>query len=57
MDVNGRVPLSKIKNEYETSIRTLTPLIATIQTTDSLIDQIVYQLYGLPDDEIEIVST
>ncbi len=27
-----------------------------IESTDSLIDQIVYKLYGLTDDEIKIVE-
>jgi hypothetical protein len=37
-------------------VRKLTPLLATIQATDRLIDQIVYQLYGLTAEEIAIVE-
>jgi len=34
----------------------LEPLKEKIKTTDNLIDQIVYRLYGLTDKEIEIVE-
>jgi hypothetical protein len=34
----------------------LTPLMRTIQRTDWLIDQVVYQLYGLTEDEIAVVE-
>jgi len=31
-------------------------LVAKIDSTDALIDEIVYELYGLTDEEIEIVE-
>lgn len=34
----------------------LEPLKSKIETTDNLIDQIVFKLYGLTDEEIEIVE-
>jgi hypothetical protein len=34
----------------------LQPLMGWIEATDGLIDQIVYKLYGLTDEEIEIVE-
>jgi len=34
----------------------LAPLKAKIKATDNLIDQIVYDLYGLTPEEIEIVE-
>ena len=34
----------------------LTPLKARIKATDNLIDEIVYRLYGLTEDEIKIVE-
>jgi len=34
----------------------LKPLMAKIDATDALIDQIVYKLYGLTDEEIAIVE-
>ncbi len=56
VDVNGRKALSKIKNEHESSMSILAPLLADIHATDRLIDQIVYQLYGLTEAEIAIVE-
>ncbi len=35
---------------------TLGPLLARIEETDRLIDQVVYKLYGLTDEEIGIVE-
>jgi len=34
----------------------LQPFMGRIEATDGLIDQIVYRLYGLTDDEIKIVE-
>ena len=34
----------------------LAPLKVHIKATDNLVDQIVYRLYGLTDDEIAIVE-
>ncbi len=41
---------------YEDSIDKLQPLRGRIEDTDGLIDQIVYRLYGLTEEEIEIVE-
>ena len=35
---------------------TLRPLLTRIEETDRLIDEIVYKLYGLTDEEIGIVE-
>ena len=45
--------LLKVYERYAPGYRDLTERIAR---TDRLIDQIVYQLYGLTDDEIAIVE-
>jgi len=34
----------------------LAPLLAKIETTDRLIDSVVYKLYGLTNEEIDIVE-
>ena len=34
----------------------LTPLKARIKATDTLIDEIVYRLYGLTEEEIKIIE-
>ena len=41
---------------FTDSLNKLNPLITRIQQTDELIDQVVYQLYGLTDEEIVIVE-
>lgn len=56
VDVNSRAALTRLKKEYDASMSTLSPLLTTITATDRLIDQIVYQLYGLTDEEIAIVE-
>jgi len=45
-----------IKNEYEKSLSKLLPLKEKLAKTDRLIDQIVYKLYGLTDEEIAIIE-
>ena len=42
--------------EYEQSMSVLRPLLDRIHKTDRLIDQIVYQLYGLTEEEIRVVE-
>jgi len=45
-----------IKQEYEKSLSRLLPLKEKLRKTDYLIDQIVYKLYGLSEEEIKIVE-
>lgn len=45
-----------VKREYEKSLGKLKPLLARIEATDRLIDQIVYRLYGLTPEEIKVVE-
>src|SRR3989337_602564 len=44
VDITRREPQEKIKKEFEDSLSELKPLLSRIQTTDNLIDQIVYKL-------------
>jgi type I restriction-modification system DNA methylase subunit len=55
-DYSTRKPQERVKLEYENSIATLKPLLSRIKDTDDLIDQVVYKLYGLTEDEIDIVT-
>jgi hypothetical protein len=50
-DVEG-----EIQREYEKSLETLIPIKRDLARTDALIDKIVYRLYGLTDDEIELIE-
>jgi len=45
-----------LKDWYDSSVAKLIPLLTKIDVTDALIDQIVYKLYGLTDEEIRIVE-
>jgi hypothetical protein len=46
----------EIEVEYEQSLAVLRPVKRQLAATDALIDQVVYQLYGLTDEEITIVE-
>jgi hypothetical protein len=50
-DVEG-----EIQREYEKSLETLIPIKHDLARTDALIDKIVYRLYGLTDEEIELIE-
>ncbi len=50
-DVEG-----EIQHEYEKSLATLIPIKRDLARTDALIDKIVYRLYGLTDEEIELIE-
>jgi hypothetical protein len=45
-----------LKDWYDSSVAKLNPLMAKINATDALIDQIVYKLNGLTEEEIRIVE-
>lgn len=46
----------QIQAEYEQSLAILLPIKQQLAATDTLIDQIVYKLYGLTDEEIELIE-
>ncbi len=56
VDVTSRGSQEKIKKEFEDSFSKLNPLLSRIRTTDNLIDQFVYMLYGLTDEEMKIME-
>ena len=45
-----------MEKEYEKSLSVLLPLKQKLASTDWLIDQLVYRLYGLTEEEIAIVE-
>jgi len=55
-DMTSRAAQEKVLDEYEKSMSVLTPLLDRIEKTDLLIDQIVYQLYGLTEEEVKVVE-
>jgi hypothetical protein len=48
--------MARLRTEYEKSVETLKPLKAQLAWTDGVIDQIVYRLYGLTTEEIDVVE-
>lgn len=46
----------RLEEAYNQSLGNILPVIAQINATDSLIDQVVYKLYGLTDEEIMVVA-
>jgi hypothetical protein len=56
VDAYKNAPTAKIRAAWDRSMETLRPLLTRIEATDRLIDRIVYQLYGLTEEEIAIVE-
>lgn len=48
--------LQRLRRETEEALAELRPLYERINKTDELIDQIVYRLYGLTEEEIAVVE-
>jgi len=45
-----------IKQWFEDSCNRLRPILTKIEATDALIDDIVYRLYGLTEEEIRVIE-
>ena len=56
IDLSDRNFQESLEREFTNSLDKLNPLFIRIQQTDALIDRVVYQLYGLDDEEIAIVE-
>jgi len=48
--------MAKLREEFEQSLAVLRPLKASLAWTDVVIDQVVYKLYGLTEEEIKVVE-
>jgi len=55
-DPESREFQERLEREWKASMEKLRPLKEKMRLTDDLIDQIVYRLYGLTEEEIEIVE-
>ncbi len=55
IDPTNRKTQEMLEKHFEESMSILNPLKDKIKATDKLIDQIVYKLYGLTDEEIEVL--
>lgn len=56
VDLSSRKTQELLEKHFTKSMSVLDPLKGKIKITDDLIDQIVYKLYGLTTEEIEIVE-
>jgi len=56
IDPARREPQERLQAEFGASVDKLKPLMERIAATDELIDQIVYKLYGLTEEEIGIAE-
>jgi len=56
LDPSDRKKQELIELEFNKSMDVLGPLKAKIAATDDLIDEVVFKLYGLSEEEIEIVT-
>jgi hypothetical protein len=56
VNVSGRKFQEELEREFTASAQKLGPLKAQIAATDNLIDEIVFRLYGLTDDEMDVVT-
>ena len=56
IDPARREPQERLRAEFAASEGKLKPLMERIAVTDELIDQIVYRLYGLTEEETRIVE-
>jgi hypothetical protein len=48
--------VERIKTRYEESFGRVLPIKERLAKTDALIDQVVYRLYGLTEEEIGVVE-
>ena len=48
--------VDRLRREYEESLERVLPLKERLAKTDALIDQVVYRLYGLTEEEIGVVE-
>jgi hypothetical protein len=56
VDTKQRKTQELLKTEFEESINKINPLLQQIKETDSEIDKMVYDLYGLTPEEIKIIE-
>ena len=56
INLSNREFQMNFENGFNKGVAKLNPLMKKIETTDKLIDQIVCKLYGLTDEEIEVIE-
>ena len=56
IDPSDRKTQERLERQFVDSMSILEPLKARIKATDELVDEIVYRLYGLTEEEIKVVK-
>lgn len=56
MSLSDASLVDRIKKTYEESLQRVLPLKERLARTDRLIDQVVYRLYGLTEEEIKVIE-
>ncbi|HCQ22733.1 MAG: restriction endonuclease [Aphanizomenon flos-aquae LD13] len=56
IDISGRKEQETLAKEYQASLNTLLPIKKQLKQCDWLIDEIVYRLYGLTEEEKAIIQ-
>ena len=56
VSLNDAGLVERLRREYEGSLQKVLPLKERLAKTDALIDVVVYQLYGLTEEEIKVVE-
>jgi hypothetical protein len=56
VDTKQRKTQELLKTTFEESVSVINPLLQQIKETDNEIDQMVYDLYGLTDEDINIIQ-
>jgi predicted RNA methylase len=57
IDPSSRQDHTRLNTEYQNSLNTLMPIKTQLKNCDQLIDEIIYQLYGLTPEEKAIIET
>jgi hypothetical protein len=52
----GAAFVADVTRDHQQALAALSPILDTLKQTDQLIDQIVYRLYGLSEEEIAVVE-
>jgi hypothetical protein len=48
--------VDRVRKEYEGSLERVLPVKDRLARTDALIDQVVYRLYGVTEEEVGVVE-
>jgi adenosine deaminase len=56
IDITTRKEQETLEKEYQSSLNTLLPIKKQLKQCDWLIDEIVYRLYGLTEEEKAIIE-